>query len=217
MPTRPPRIAALLSAVLLAVGATGCGPDAGALLYHSGLIPQEKVAAEFKLPGGPLLILVDDDLDLIRPAQTREMLVDELAKSLREHTAVTRVTTNEELARVRQQEPEFDKTAADAVGRLVNADTVLWLSTKEYAVSDNLELAVSPGRFAVNVKILNAKAETRDDVRLWPEDREGKTIEAAVSPHDIRQCRTKTEVHELMAAALADEVARLFYERTIEK
>ena len=61
---------------------TGC-QQLGALMYISGATPPQKVAAEYKLPSGPVLILVDDEQDLVQPAITREMLVDSLAKQLR--------------------------------------------------------------------------------------------------------------------------------------
>ena len=97
----------ILALICLAVA--GCGPNAGAWLYTLGLYKKQKVPAEFKLPEGSVLILVDDDQELIHPAEARLALVDELAKRLKTHGITDRVTTNEEMARIRQAEPNFDR------------------------------------------------------------------------------------------------------------
>jgi len=206
-----------LPVVVSMVAAGGCGQKVGALMYIFGVGPKQRVSAEYKLPKGPVLVLVDDDLDLIQPPLARHALVDELAKQLREHGIAERVTTNEELARIRQSEPDFDGVAADAVGRLARADTVLWLSTKEFFVEDDVEIASSPGRFTVVLKVVNALAKKRQDVRLWPPEPEGRLITVTLKPHEIRSCKTRPEVHQKTAAAMADKVARLFYDWEAEQ
>lgn len=193
----------------------GCGQQGGAWLYTFGLYPTQKIPTEFTFPKGSVLVLVDDDRELIQPSTAREVLVDEMAKRLKEHEISDNVTTNEEIARIRQAEPDFDKRGARELGRLANADTVLWLSTIDFSLNNDLEMLVNPGRFAVMVKAINAKAEKPEDVRLWPPDREGRLVEVSVSPHDLRACHNLKEAHEKMASALADEVAKLFYQQEV--
>ena len=204
-------IAALFSSLV------GCGPTMGAYWYNFGLVPNRKVPAEYHLPEGPILILIDDDQDLIQPPTAKFALVDALAKELKAHGIAERVTTNEELARVRQSEPKFDTRGAREVGRLVDADTVLWLSTKQFFVASDLEMAVTPAKFAVTVKAVNARAEKRGDVRLWPTHREGHLVSVTVSAHDVRASKTETEAHQKIAESLAVEVANLFYDRELDK
>ena len=101
-------------AAVLAMGAglllfTGCGPDFGAFVYTLGLYPSQKIAAEYNLSKGNMLVLVDDVRDLIQPTTARDALVDEMAKRLSEHQFAERVTTNEEIARLRQKEPRLDE------------------------------------------------------------------------------------------------------------
>ena len=210
------RAARLALTVLVPLAGAGCGPEAGAWLYNLGLAPKQTSRAQYQIPAGPVLILVDDDQDLIQPPIARQALIDELAKALKEHNKVERVTTNEELARVQQFEPRFNDRGAREVGRLVGARTVLWISVQQFVVERDLELAVSPAQFAARIKLVNAEAETRDQVRLWPPDREGYFLSITVPPQEVRTCRTLKEVHEKIAAKAADEIAKLFRDYEIE-
>jgi hypothetical protein len=180
-------------------------------MYHMGMVKAEKILAEFTLPKAPLLILVDDDWDLVHPRTARDALVDALAKELKTHGLIERVTTNEELARLRQSKPDFEQRGAREVGRLAKADTVLWLKVVRFTLGDDLDMAVSYVHFAVTVKVLDARADEREEVRLWPKGREGKLVEVKVSPHDIRKCKNTREAHAAMAESLAKEIAKLFY------
>jgi hypothetical protein len=210
------RPAGLALAVLLPLVGTGCGPQAGAWLYNLGLAPKQTSTAEYEIPPGPVLILVDDDQDLIQPPIARQALIDALAKELKVHNKVEQVTTNEELARVQQIEPNFNDRGAREVGRLVGARTVLWISVQQFVVERDLELAVSPAQFAARIKLINAEAETRDQVRLWPPDREGYFLSVTVPPQEVRTCRSLKEVHEKVAEKAADQIAKLFRDYEIE-
>jgi len=208
-------LSTVISIVLLSMW--GCGPKWGALLYHSGLLPKEKIKAEYELPKGSVLILVDDDLGLIQPPIASELLVDELSKELKKNEITNRVTTNEEIARIRQSQKNFDDIPADRVGRLANADTVIWIKIKNFYVSQDLEMNVSPGKLAVEVRVINALADKKEDVRLWPKNRsEGKLIDVTVSPHEIRRCKTLREAHSKLAKEMADKIAKLFYDYEID-
>jgi hypothetical protein len=212
------RLVGLAAATILLVSyVSGCGPKVGALLHFTGLVQPDKTPAVFDLARKPLLILVDDDWDLIHPPTARDALVDALATELRAHKLVDKVTTNEELARVRQSEPNFEKRGAREIGRLAKADIVLWLKVVRFTLPDNLDAAVVPCYFGVSVKVLDAKAAKREDVCLWPKEREGKPVEARISPHNLQACKSVREAHTAMATALASQVAKLFYEHEEEQ
>jgi hypothetical protein len=195
----------------------GCGPQFGAWLYTLGLVPEQKVAAEYHLPPGPLLILVDDDLDLVQPELARTALVDELARQLKTHEIANRVTTNEEIARIRQSHKDFNTMSIREVGQAAEADTVLWMSVEDFQLENDLAMVVTPAQFTVRLKVFDANAERKQDVRLWPDNREGRFITATMSPHDVRQCASLADVHHQLAALLADKIARLFYDYTIKR
>jgi hypothetical protein len=195
---------------------SGCGPAGAAWLYTLELYPAQKIPAEFQLPKGSYLVLLDDDKDLINPSTARDVLVDEMAKRLKEHEISDKVTTNEELAKLRQAEPRFSERGARELGGLAHADTVLWLKTIRFDLNSDLEMLVSPGKWAVMVLVLNAKETEKEKVRLWPHEQDGKLVEIIVNAHDLRKCKSLKEAHELMASKLADEVAKLFYEQKIK-
>jgi len=180
-----------------------------------GLANREKIPAEYRLPAGGVLVLVDDDEDLVEPPDARLLLVDEIARQLQAAGITDRVTTNEELAAIRQSEPRFDERGAQQIGQLAGADTVLWLKVNRFVLNPDLEMVLEPARFAVELRVLDARAETRDKVRLWPEAREGRTVEATVSAQEIRSCKTLKEAHQKVAAALAVEIVNLFHDREV--
>ena len=207
----------LLSMPLWLLVLPGCGPSFGAWLYTLGMVPKQESKADFKLPSGPVMVLVDDDQDLIQPPVARQALVDTLAKQLKEQKIADRVTTNEEVARLRQTESNFDQRGARELGRLAGAKTVIWLVVKQFSVESDLDLTVTPAKFAVTLKVVNAEAEKREDVRLWPPDREGRLMVVSVAPQDVRACKSRAEVHERIAAEMADKIVKLFYDYEIEQ
>jgi len=203
-----------LTAGLLAAGTVGCGQQFGALLYHLGVGQPRKVEAAFELPKTPTLVLVDDPQSLVHPRTACDALVTSLATELQQRKLVDRVTTNEELAKLRVAHPDFDRRGAREVGRLAHADTVIWIEITRFGLPDDLDRVMTEIPFGATVKVLDAQAQTRDKVRLWPDQREGHYIEVKVSPHDLRQCKDLRQAHELMAAELAKEIAKLFYTHT---
>ncbi len=208
---------ATLATLAVAVLAPGCGPKYGALLYFAGMGQDQKTPAEFELPAKALLILVDDDYGLIQPPIARDALVEAVARELRDHGVAEKITSNEELARLRQSTPDFEKRCADAVGKMANAEVVLWLQVVRFTIPDDIDAAMVPCYYGVTVKVLDATATKREDVRLWPKEREGKTVEVTISPHDLQQAKSIREAHTLAAETLAVDVARLFYEYKTEQ
>lgn len=209
----------LAGAVLLAglATTTGCGANFGAVIYHMGLVPEQKVNAEFKLPPGPILILVDDDMDLLGPPTAREALVEALALQLKEHKVAERVTTNEELNLIRRSVADFDKLSVSEVGKRANADAVIWMNIEDFYLEGDLEMMVTPARFGVKLKVFNPREEDRRKKRIWPSEREGRMVNLTVSPHEVRRCKNRAEAVQLMSTNLAGDVAKLFYDYKIER
>lgn len=200
--------------LVLPVFIHGCA-KLGAVGYF--LAPEQTVEAEFTLPKGPLMILVDDSRGKVIPPIACNRLTDTLARLLRENAGIERITTSEEINRLRQAEPRFEDLSIREVGRLANADTMIWMSVRDFAFDQDLETAISSGRFAVVLKVFNIKAEEKENLRLWPAQPDGRLVEATIKSHEIRACKTAAQVHEKLADALADTIAKLFYRYRIEK
>lgn len=201
-------------AVWLLALTSGCQPLG--ILYHL-YGPKEKIPAEFNLPKGPVLVLVDDQQDLMASPEARRELVDALATELRAHNAVEQVTTNDEIATIRRSTEDYEQRGVREVGQLAGADTVIWLSMKQFDVERDLEMVTQQAQAAATLKVVNAKAEERSEVRLWPKEREGRTVFATVGPQELRACRTLPEMCRKVAGALAGEVAKLFYDQELER
>jgi hypothetical protein len=201
---------------LLLPGAGGCGLKAGAVMYHM-FAPEQEVKAAYVIPEGPVIILVDDHLDLVHPPSTNDLLVDELAKQFKKHKIAERVTTNEEIARIRQQHSEFDKLSIREVGQLVGADTMVWINPQEYVLQPNRELAYQPGRFRAKLKVFNVRAEEKSDIRLWPNSPDGHLITAEINAQEIRQSKTDKEVYQKLTYEMADTIAKLFHDYRLTK
>lgn len=209
-----------LPLVRVAVGlwllALSAGCQQLAVLTHL-MGPKQKIPAEYRLPAGPVLVLVDDQQDLMASPEARRELVDALATELRAHDAVDRVTTNEEIATIRKSTEDFEQRGVREVGQIAGADTVIWLSMKQFDVERDLEMVTQQAQAAATLKVINSKAEERSEVRLWPKEREGRMIGATVTPHELRACRTLPEMYRKVAGALAGEVAKLFYDQELER
>lgn len=208
--------AMMLGLTAAAIMAGGCGGQMGALMYHSGMFDQT-VPAEYQLPPGSKLILVDDDSDQLPSQHVQEALVDTLAQELKNAGLAQQVTTNDEISQIRQATPNFDKTAADAVGRKANADVVIWIKVVRFTLEDDLDMVIAPAHFTVMLKVLNSRATDRKDVRLWPTDPDGRLVEAEVDPHTIRRCKDAKQAQTKMAEELTVEIMKLFVEQKVQR
>jgi hypothetical protein len=203
--------------LMLLLGTGGCQALAAAA-YVSGIGSTRKVDAQFRIPEGPVVILIDDFLDVVQPPLAKEVLHDSLIDQLREHEAVALpITTRDELARLRRFDPDFDKKTIREVGRAAGAETMIWIKPTVYEVFDNLELAHSDGRFAVVVKVFDVTTEDVQYLRLWPQSRDGHQVTVTMNVHDIRASKSKAEIHRTIGVSMAEEIALLFYAHTVDR
>jgi hypothetical protein len=93
---------------------------------------------------------------------------------------------------------------------MVNAEQVLWLHPKEFAMSDTPETSLDPAKLTVAVKVINAQAEDPGQLRLWPVAEDGELISITVSPNDVRRTKTRNELLKTIADKLALEIGCQF-------
>jgi hypothetical protein len=210
------RAEALLAAACLAVVPAGCGPQFGAFLYWTGLYPKPTVKAEFTLTKGPILILVDDDYNLTESQAMRDAIASALAEQLAVHKVNRRSIPLERLKRIRLTAPDYAKISAHELGRMVQAEQVLWIKIVEYKIGDlEADNPNEAARVIVSLRVLNCRAERRDDVRLWPSGREPHRLEITKPLGDVQRLgRDKVEL--LLIQELADRIAKLFYDYKVE-
>jgi len=201
----------------LLVAAAGCGPQVGAFWYFFGPQKHEVIAAKFKLTKGPLLILMDDSPALDLPPQTRELVVRSLMDEFKAAGINEKVIPPARVNELRQQNPDFEKKGIRELGRAAGAQQVLWIFPKEFSMADTLDQTLRPARFTVVLKVINAEAERRDEVRLWPVSSEGELVGIEVNPHEVRAAKSSEELLRTMAQRLAVEIAHQFRDHEVPR
>jgi len=205
----------LLVLVILPAG-PACGPEGGALLYWMGAGQKEKVGAEFTLGPGPIVVLVEDPEEGLGWAEARDLLAEETANALLAGKATEKVVSNQAVLRLRRSRSDFEDRGCREIGEMVKAERVLWLQVADFFASEETQDLTAAARFAVSVRVINAKAQTREEVRLWPEEMEGRPVKAELSANEMSRLKGRPEITQALAAKLGNEVARLFHEHTLD-
>ncbi|MHC4236012.1 MAG: hypothetical protein ACYSUQ_12925 [Planctomycetota bacterium] len=207
---------------ILALGVVLCGGCAGysqgQWLYMLGFGQGRKGEAEFKLTReGPVVILVDDFEQQIDSPRTRTVLANRLARELGDNQAVKEVVPQERLENQRRRNANFEEISCREVGEMLGAHQVLHMTVREYYAPRDVEETSAAARMTVAVKVLNAlEKENKAKVRLWPTQREGRIVSAELNANEVVRAKTPDAVSKLLAAKLAEQVAKLFYEYPLD-
>ncbi len=192
---------------------TGCaGETFGGLMYHLFLPHSTKVAAEFTLADGPLVILVDDDWDQLNWPPARDLLIDEIAKHLRKAEAVNRVFSSQKVNALRRADPKFNERSISELGKDLGAKQVLWLQVREFVATTNFDTVSQAARCTLRIKVFDPHAESKAEQRLWPSSREGWYVTAKKSARDLMKYEADEEIARMLITEAAEDVAKLFYE-----
>ncbi len=192
---------------------TGCGITQGKLLYFMGFGQGKKIEAKYQLSEGPIMILVDDTDGIVDWPVALRLLQDDVAQALLQTESTTKVVPVQTVQTLRQTTPDFDKRGIREVGRMANADQVLWLGVDEFFVTEDPHEVHDAAYFVVSVKVINAREEEdRLRVRLWPDEPEGYRVLAQVSAGEAGQAKTKDKISKLLTDRLATNIAKLFHE-----
>lgn len=204
--------------VVPAMLAAGCGQQFGALLYFMGVIPSEKVPAEFHLTTGRLLILIDDDSDQVSQPEVFDRLTKQIAKELADYPdRPTRVIPYAQVRELQQRERDFSQYTADHIGKLLEADEVLWIKVDVFQPGSIAATDVSrSAQFTVNLRLLDTHAETRDEVQIWPESREPRRVSEGLSLAFVQEKNNDRIVAEELTDRLAESITLIFVDHEID-
>jgi len=206
--------AAVLAAALCVAG---CGPSGGAFAYFFGPTPKHKVDATFSLSPGPLLILVDDSAALDLPPQLREFVLRALIDEFRRTGINEQIVPPSRFNEMKRKNPDLDERGIREVGRMFDVDQVLWVHPRAFSMSDQPESALDPAKMTVALKVINAQAQQREAVRLWPMSEEGELVSISLTPHEVRDAGTPESLIRTMAETLAAEIGLLFRDHVITR
>ena len=212
--TRNSKPVATFAAALLAL--CGCGYQGGVLLSVLGAGQMHKVEAEYKLSDGPVLVLVDDLEERLTWPDARELLTEETTKLLIEHKATKKIISPETVARFRRGTPQFETRGAREIGRMVEADQVVWLEVKAFIAQEEMQDTSQAAILTVTVKVIDPNAEERSQVRLWPTVPEGRPVTTQLNSSDVVRLKTLPNIGRELCEKTAKEVAKLFYKHPIE-
>jgi hypothetical protein len=218
-PSRPTYIPFRRSLVVLLVVAgtllSGCA-KLGVLGYFLGVGRGKKIPAQYELPEGKLLILVDDSRELVTWPQARDLLVRFTGEALLSHEAADSIVSPESIARFRQLDTSFDQYPATVIGEKLGAQTVMWLEVRDFFAPTEIEDTSTAAKLALTVKVLNVDQErSADGVRLWPNGREGYLVEAELSAIEANELRGENAAAKELARKMSVLLGRLFYEHTL--
>ncbi len=192
---------------------TGCGGETfGGLMYHLFLPHSYRVAAEFTLGDGPLLILVDDDWEQLTWPPARDWLIDEIDKHLRQAKAVDRVFPSQKVNALRRADPKFNERSISELGKEMGAKQVLWLQVREFVATTNFDTASEAARCTLRVKVFDPRAKSKAEMRLWPSSREGWYVTVKKSARDLIEFERDEDIARMLIIEAAEDVAKLFYD-----
>jgi len=191
--------------------------QAGTLLYWMGAGRLHKIEAEFILSEGPILILVDDLEERVTWAPARDLIAKEFARELLEHKATLKVISPETVRRFRRTHANFDDLKCTQVGRLVGAEQVLWIAVTAFYAEEEVHDTTQAASLSVTVRVINPnERKSRHKVRLWPTNREGKAVAVQLNANEVNRLKTKDRIATELSRKLAADVAKLFYEHSLQ-
>ncbi len=214
------RAVAIAGLCVAAFAPSGCGPQFGTMLYFLTPPKKEQVKAKFVPTQDTLLILFDESPALDLPPELGDQLVRALMDEFGRVGINKKVVPPERIAELRRKENNFYRRdgrpyGIREVGRMADAAQVLWVYPREFTMADLPEQAVDPAKFTVLLKIINAKAEKSEDLRLWPVSEEGEPVTITVDAHDVRKMNSPQELTKRMTSEMAVEIGHLFHDYEI--
>lgn len=195
----------------------GCGITQGKWLWAMGLDRHFTQPAEFTLTTeGPVLVLVDDPEYRLDAPRTRTDLARKVGAYLKKHEAVSEVVPQNRIARLRRENTDFEDRGCREVGRLADAHQVVWLEIRDLYDVPEVEDSVAAARMTVTVRVVNAQAENKGEVRLWPTQREGQIVTVELPADKVFNAKSRRQIAGKLTDKMAEQVAQIFYEIPLE-
>jgi hypothetical protein len=200
---------------LVIVGASGCGPQLGALMYY--VTPEQKNKADYKITPTRLAILIDDPYGSLPRLELRARIHSTLTSELTVNKVPATVVPMAEIGRVEQNNRDFDKLSIRAVGEQVHADQVLYVSILSFTTGEEAKHGLYLGKARAQVKICST--ERKPAVRIWPPSGDGYIVEVQQPSEQTEEwgnARAAELYGQTVADRLAKRIAMLFYDHSAE-
>lgn len=186
-------------------------------LPMAGCQATKNVKAAYHLTSNPVLVLVDDESNRIRPALAKRYLSEAIAQELVSTQSALQVIPEETLNTLRQVHPDFEKRGCREIGELAGAEQVVWVQVQEFLAEEDFSDALEAAYVHATVKVINVlEKESRSRVRVWPPMGAGAEVSATLSGADVARFRTQETIAKELAGKLAVRVARFFHDHVLE-
>lgn len=169
-----------LGGIVLLLGSpwlSGCNV-VSAIAYFFG--PPQIQRAEFKLTSGRLAVLVE----MVRPEEDNPVFVqalhDKLAEIFRDRGIKAQLIPLEDIARLRQQSPDFGQWSLQKLGRRLNAQQVLYVRVERLQIREAPGSPVLVPVADLRLKLIDPNAPP-EAARLWPgrQEHQGREVQRA--------------------------------------
>ncbi len=199
----------LLAAVVFAITLAGCG--LGPWLAYQ-MSPPKKVAAEYEPPEGKtILVFPDDMLNPVNYEPVKQIMAAEISKRLIKNKVAAMTVPYQHLVDLQSRTPNFSKLAISEVGEKLGAHIVLYVHIDKFSLKDNEANPLWHGQMETTVRMVDVRAKSVQEARLWPKDRPRgwpvKPVDIPTSEtartYDMRLARTLGE-------RMAERIANLF-------
>ncbi len=203
-----------LAALVLAAG--GCQVIPWAL---DAFAPPEEIDAKHHLPEEKkLLVLVVDSPQQrqshVHTGPVRQHLTQQINHQLIAHEVVDEVVAYDDVLDLMIADPQgFEELSDDQIGEKLGANRVLRVEVTRFSLKDSEINPLWHGQLQALVRVLDDDGRT-----VWPEDRpKGFPVE----PVELKSTNEATPAYsekltQVLAVAMADHVAKLFYDHEIE-
>ena len=202
-----------LAGLLLAAGlmlCSACGMSQGSLLYLLGVGRAPLIKAEFRLTDQPVLILIDDAANRVDWPPARRRLFEELSQLLIKEKGAKRIIPLKTIDALRRTEPNFEKRGCREVGKMADADQVLWIEVRDFLAEEQVTDIESAAYFAVSVRVIDVTEERRSRVRVWPTSPDGRLVSVSMTASEASIAKTKSAIARELARRLAIQVTNVF-------
>jgi hypothetical protein len=171
------------------------------------------VEARFRLTDAPIMILIDDPAQRVDWPMAPRYLFDDLSQELLKRGGASKIVPLQTVNHLRQSVPDFEKRGCREVGKLGNAEQVLWIQVQDFFADQQIQEADVAAYFTVTVKVINVlERRHRARVRLWPPSAQGHLLSASMTGSEVALVKTKDAICKDLTGRLAVKIARLFHD-----
>jgi hypothetical protein len=177
--------------------------------------PERKQDALHELSAGRVAIVIDGVPGAPDHPEFRRHLHRKTAELLVENEAADLVASYDEVLELQSQHPEYYRWSIQRIGRELNARDVIYIRITEFQLREATGHPLMSPKAAVRVKVIDATAPATE-ARIWPDDIEGFPLDVTRQPKEAGDMRTLDAEARKIGIDLAQYVARLFYEHSLE-